>query len=116
MAMRFRNNYQATIWAMVEWSFPNCPDGGDWLKKGWWQIAPGQEVIVYGGDADAVNRFWYAYAHTDDGVEWGGTFPELVPPQRFEWCEKTSSTQCRTINMHQFEVTTSDHVHSFNGG
>ncbi|MFF8968913.1 hypothetical protein [Streptomyces sp. NPDC014995] len=113
MSLRFRNSYHATIWAMFERYFPNCPDGGDWLKKGWWRIEPGQEVVVYGDDPDDVNRFWYAYAHTSNGVEWAGTFPELVPVRRFEWCEKISDTQSRTIHMHQFEVTGSEHVHTF---
>jgi uncharacterized membrane protein len=60
-------NHPTTIWAMIEWSRPNCPDGGHWQKKGWWRIEPRGTAIVWGGDHN-FNRFWYGYTHAADGA------------------------------------------------
>ena len=45
MSLKFKNRYPTTTWAMIEWYHPNCPDGGDWAKVGWWKIAPGKTKI-----------------------------------------------------------------------
>src|SRR5687768_4306146 len=42
------NMYSTTVWAMFEWHHPDCIDGGDWRKRGWWRIEPGQTSVVYG--------------------------------------------------------------------
>ncbi|HEY0537321.1 MAG TPA: DUF1036 domain-containing protein [Actinoallomurus sp.] len=93
------NNFRTTISAMVEWFHPNCPDGGDWEKKGWWVIQPQQTAIVWGGDHNAVNRFWYGYVHSIDGAQWTGDFPETVPTRAFQWCEHVADTTSRTVRM-----------------
>jgi len=113
--LRFANGYRSTIWAMVEWYHPNCPDGGDWEKKGWWQIEPGQSAVVYGGDHRRVNRWWYYYAHAADGYHWPGDFPETVPVRAFQWCERTADTTSRTIRMRQLDVlgTHDEHILRF---
>lgn len=69
---RFTNNYSSTVWAMVEWNHANCPDGGDWEKKGRWQMEPGQSAVVFGSGLKDVNRLWYWFAHACDGAVWGG--------------------------------------------
>jgi hypothetical protein len=33
--LQFCNNYPSDVWVCVLWYRPNCPDGGDWNKKGW---------------------------------------------------------------------------------
>ena len=68
MSLRFTNNYPSTLWAMIEWYHPNCEDGGNWEKAGWWKIDPGQTKTVFGGDVSDVNRYWYFFAHDADGT------------------------------------------------
>ena len=106
--LQFTNGYSSTLWAMIEWSHPNCPDGGDWEKKGWWQIEPGQSKVVYGGDVNDVNRYWYFYAHAADGAVWSGPFEETVPDRAFDWCEHTADTSSRTVGMRQLDVDDND--------
>lgn len=100
--LRLTNEHNFTVWAMIEWYRPNCPDGGDWEKKGWWELAPGQSKIAFAGDLDDVNLWWYSFAHAADGRAWGGNFPELVPTRPFQWCEHTADTSSRTVGMFEF--------------
>lgn len=89
--------------------------GGDWEKAGWWKIDPGQSAVVYPGDV-RFNTHWYAYAHAADGTEWAGDpcFAETVPPRVFQWCDDTSSTDSRTICMHEFLIDGyANHNHHF---
>ncbi|MFI1205335.1 DUF1036 domain-containing protein [Streptomyces sp. NPDC020883] len=117
MSLTFVNQHYSSIWAMVEWYRPNCPDGGDWIKKGWWKIDAGQSAVVYGGDVREVNQYWYCYAHSIDGYQWPGTdgFPELVPINAFEWCNQVADTTSRQVFMDQFSVGLPNHVHTFLG-
>ncbi len=78
MALRFKNNYEREIWAMVERYQPNCSASSNWRKEGWWRIGPGETAVVYGGDAKAVNPIWYCYAYAGDGTEWRDTYQETV--------------------------------------
>jgi hypothetical protein len=100
--LRLTNEHSSTVWAMIEWSHPNCPDGGDWEKKGWWRMEPGESKVAYADDLDDVNLWWYGFAHAADGTVWGGEFPELVPTGAFQWCEHTADTSSRTVGMFQF--------------
>jgi uncharacterized membrane protein len=95
------NRYSTTVWAMFEWHHPNCIDGGDWRKRGWWRIEPGQTSVVYGGDLASLQACSYFYAHAADGAEWAGVFTEFVPQRVFDWCSNTSSTDSRRIGMRE---------------
>ena len=101
---RFQNDYPATVWAMIEWYHPNCPDGGNWEKAGWWRMDPGQSKVPFTGDVGDVNRFWYFYAHASDGAQWTGPFNEIVPQIAFDWCETTANTDSRTVGMRELDV------------
>jgi len=98
---RIANGTPTTIWAMFEWHRPNCPDGGNWEKKGWWMIPPGQSKIVYGGDLAQLQACSYYYAHSANGTQWSGPFRELVPSTAFDWCSSTSSTDARWVGMRE---------------
>jgi uncharacterized membrane protein len=89
---------------MIEWSHPKCPDGGNWEKAGWWKIGTGRCKIAYGGDLDDVNRYWYFYAHASDGAQWAGPYDEMVPPQAFDWCNSTSSSDSRRVGMRELDI------------
>ncbi|WP_327280716.1 MULTISPECIES: DUF1036 domain-containing protein [unclassified Streptomyces] len=114
MPLTFRNNHNTEIWTMVEWHQPNCSDGSNWVKKGWWRIGPGQTSTVFGGNPQAVNPIWYCYAYSTDGTEWRDRFQETVPHNAFEWCSNTADTSSRTILMNEFVVGGANHTHSFN--
>jgi uncharacterized membrane protein len=101
--LRFVNNYPSTVWAMVEWHHPDCPDGGNWEKAGWWMMRPGESKVVFGGSA-SFNQFWYFFAHAEDGALWTGPFQEIVPPRAFQWCENVGDTASRTIGMRELDV------------
>jgi uncharacterized membrane protein len=113
MSLRFTNNYQATIWAMIEWYHPGCPDGGDWEKAGWWQIEPGGSAVVYGGDLKDINPIWYYYAHASDGAYWAGPYEEIVPSTAFDWCSDTANTDSRTIGMRELDIGSDDYTLTF---
>jgi uncharacterized membrane protein len=104
MSLRIRNKYPKPIWAMIEWHHPNCPDGGEWEKAGWWKVQPGAIATVYGGDVDDVNRFWYFFAHASDGAQWSGPFIEHVPSTAFDWCTDTGSSNDHIVKMREFDI------------
>lgn len=104
MGLRIFNGYHTRICAMIEWYHPNCPEGGDWEKQGWWVLVPGQEKTVFKGDM-RFNRWWYVYCFAEDGDRvWDGPFPELVPNQPFKWCEARHA-HSREVGMFELEAT-----------
>jgi uncharacterized membrane protein len=102
--LRFCNHYPHTVWVCIEWYHPNCSDGGNWEKAGWWKIYPGGCKTAYGGDVDDVNRYWYFYAHASDGAHWSGPYWEIVPHIAFDWCENTANTDSRWVGMRELDI------------
>jgi uncharacterized membrane protein len=76
---KFRNTTKATVWVSFLWYSPGCSDGGDWTKKGWWRLEPGQTKTVFGKDLQSVNTYYYWYAESNDGAVWSGPFNTCVP-------------------------------------
>ncbi|MFD7236763.1 DUF1036 domain-containing protein [Streptomyces syringium] len=104
MSLIFCNRYRSLVSVCYIKRHPPCPDG--WLKRGWWNVAPGQCVTVDGANVSAVNRFWYFYAEAVDAV-WTGPFgPYCVTNQAFEWClnrcDATSTT--RRVGFREIDV------------
>ena len=51
----------------------HCANAGGFIKEGWWNIAPGESVRVYGGSLKNLNRYWFYYGRTYNGsVIWAG--------------------------------------------
>lgn len=98
------NHYPRTVWVSIMWYTPNCPDGGDWSKAGWWKIDPGHAANIFGGDLDEVNRYFCYYAHTADGVVWAGPYVRAVPHQAYDWCEWTGSTDSRDVGFRLLDI------------
>lgn len=98
---RFCNQYERTVWVAFQRYSPNCPDGGDWQTAGWWQLTPGQCKVVYGGDLQDLNKYYYYYAESADGRTWGGPLMTCVPQQAFDWCLNTCSTAARYVGFRQ---------------
>ncbi|MFF8956166.1 DUF1036 domain-containing protein [Streptomyces sp. NPDC014894] len=90
--LKYVNQYPQPISVCIMWYTPNCPDGGDWTKKGWWNISPGGSAVVHSADLSDVNRYWCDYIFATDGTVWDGDVTRWVPLRRFQWCEWTSST------------------------
>src|SRR5271157_855234 len=65
MWLAFQNDYSSGVWVAVGYYHPNCPDGGDWAKKGWWRLNPGRSAIVLW----TTNTYSTFYAEADHGVQ-----------------------------------------------
>ena len=102
MALFFRNETNETIFAALGYSWPNCPDGDNWAKKGWWGIAPGGTATVRGGASNGAKYFFYA--QTQSGLEWAGEFFTPLPTDAFDWCWPTSSSNATVRGMKKLIV------------
>ena len=103
MALYVRNQTSRTVFVALGYHHPNCPDGDNWGKKGWWRIAPGGTATVRGGASNGAKYFFHA--HTDDGAtQWGGTFTTFLPSNAFDWCWPTSSTSSTLRGMQKLIV------------
>ncbi|MFC7263745.1 DUF1036 domain-containing protein [Streptomyces lutosisoli] len=102
--LKFINQYPQKLAVTIMWYTPNCVDGGDWTKKGWWNLAPGQSAVVHGGDLSDINRYWCYFAHAADGAFWAGDLARQAPSRAFDWCEWTSSTDSTQIGYRMQDV------------
>jgi Protein of unknown function (DUF1036) len=92
-----RNNYSGTIQVCIMYYSPNCRDGGNWAKKGWWSIPPGGSKVVYGPSMRGLNRYFCYY-----------DIHRAVPPQAFDWCEWTANTQSRNLGFRVLDINSYD--------
>jgi uncharacterized membrane protein len=59
----------------------NAADGRPMVEsRGWYQVAPGQCIVLYG--PGLPQRFYYYYAQTESGT-WGGQYPVCVSNRAF---------------------------------
>lgn len=106
--LQFCNRHTQTLWVTIMFYHPNCPDGGDWEKKGWWGIAPGECNVVFGGDLDDLNQYYCFYAEANDGVVWAGPYVRSVTNRAFDWCENVSSTDARDVGYRLLDIGDND--------
>jgi uncharacterized membrane protein len=106
MSLTFCNKYTATVSVCVVWYTPNCPDGGDWSKGGWFNMAPGECQVALNGDL--TNRYVYFYAQATDGAYWAGEPQTDVPNQAFDWCIDTSNSQSRQVGLREIDTGGAD--------
>ena len=82
MALYFQNGLtNRTVSVAIVYSWPNCPDGDNWAKKGWWMIPPGQKAGQSGWslkrrEGPPARRIRHRC------VQWGGEFVTNLPDQR----------------------------------
>ena len=43
MALFVRNQTNRTVLVALGYHYPNCPDGDNWGKKGWWRDRAGRD-------------------------------------------------------------------------
>jgi hypothetical protein len=108
MSLFIRNEYTTGVWVSVMWSHPNCSDGGNWEKAGWWRFEPGQSGPVLNGDIGDLNRYVCFNAQADDGRFWAGEFVRPAPDRAFDWCEWTGSTDSNNIGYRLQDVGDND--------
>lgn len=108
--LAFTNLTQVEINVAIMWYTPNCPDGGDWSKAGWYILAPGQNKQVFDGDLHDINRNWLFFAEDLEGRIWAGPFVRAVPPTAFDWCEWTASTASRDVGFRLQDIGDNDDV------
>jgi len=103
MALFVRNQTNRTVFVALGYHWPNCPDGDNWGKKGWWRVAPGGTATVRGGASNGAKYFFHA--HNDDGtLQWSGPFTTLLPSNPFDWCWPTGSTNSTLRGMQKIIV------------
>ncbi|WP_051780710.1 DUF1036 domain-containing protein [Janthinobacterium agaricidamnosum] len=110
MGLRLCNNFPRPIWTSIMFYSPeSCGgDGGDFEMMGWWKIDPGVCALVYANDVD-VNRYWYFYADSFDGVLWSGPFGANVSLERFggdQWCygAQRSTSDLKHISYREIDI------------
>jgi uncharacterized membrane protein len=106
--LTFCNQYSSTVWLTIMWYHPNCPDGGDWEKAGWWGISPSGCANVFDADLDEINRYYCFYAEADDGTVWAGPYARNVPQEAFDWCEWTDSNTARGVGYRLLDIGDND--------
>jgi uncharacterized membrane protein len=60
-----RNNTNHPIWVACRYV---PPGGSSYVTNGWWQVNPGQSVLILYNNAQYI----YFYAHNDCGTSWDG--------------------------------------------
>ncbi|WP_094555462.1 DUF1036 domain-containing protein [Synechococcus sp. 1G10] len=95
MYVKFNNQSSSALWLVVGYYKPGCPDGGDWAKRGWYRLSPGQSALVL----ETNNIYHTYYAEADDGRHWRGEYYTNLPLQAFDWCWGTASTSGFTVGM-----------------
>jgi uncharacterized membrane protein len=101
MWLRFHNSYSSGLWLAVGYYHPDCSDGGDWAKKGWWRLEPGKTATVLW----TTNKYSTFFAEADDGAFWAGPYHTNLPLQAFDWCWNTASSQGEDVGMRLITVT-----------
>jgi Protein of unknown function (DUF1036) len=96
MGLYFHNATGSTIDLAYAEYRSGCASEGSrpFVKRGWYSISPGQTRKVWSGWA-GPKRFYY-YAESVTRI-WGGDYVTAVPPQPFEWCWDTASTQSDNV-------------------
>jgi uncharacterized membrane protein len=102
MAWYFMNAYPKTAWVTIMWYEP-C-ENGNFRKKGWWKLYPGQFKTVFGDDLEDVNRYFYFHAQASDGAVWSGPFTRSVSSHVFDTCEGTSATGWFTVGYREKDI------------
>lgn len=102
MGLRFCNHSGVPVSVCIIWHTPGCPDGGDWSKAGWWNLANGEckEALV----GNLRNRYAYFHAQGQDGRHWSGPIVTAVPQRKFNWCLGVSSTDSRNRGFIQIDT------------
>ena len=107
--LSFSNATEKHIWVAIMYYHPNCPDGGDFSKAGWWHLAPFQgPTPVFNGDLHELNRYYCFFAHNEIGKVWAGEYIRAVPHTAFDWCEFTANTDSRNVGFRLLDIGDSD--------
>jgi uncharacterized membrane protein len=101
MWLRFQNNHGRRLWVAVGYYSPGCSDGGDWAKKGWWRLDPGQAATVLW----TTNEYSTFYAEDDVRAHWSGPYTTQLPFSAFDWCWDTGQTGAETVGMRLVTVS-----------
>ncbi len=104
MSLTFCNQYTTGVSIAVIWYTPNCPDGGDWSKSGWYNLRPGDYSTVFHGDLDKINRYWCYYVEAADGACWAGDTVTKVTDRPFNWCINMGTIESRRVGFRLLDV------------
>jgi uncharacterized membrane protein len=104
--VHFKNNHPSRFWvAICAYDPEHCGgEGGDWVAAGWWKVDTGAEVYAFETD----NRYFYFYAHADDGTVSSGDFPTYVMDERFYICQGIGSLAYYLVGMREVDGRDAD--------
>ena len=113
MSLTFSNHYTADVSIAILWYSPGCPDGGDWEKAGWYNVAVGQSMTVFNGSLHSINRYWYFHGEAADGTTWTALSGQpnvvtAIPNTAFDWCWNTGSTGAFEASFREIDVGSND--------
>jgi len=110
MALTLCNSYSSRISAAIMFYSPDTcgGEGQNFEMQGWWNIEPGSCALVYGNDLEDLNRFWYYFAHSNDGAMWSGPFTASVPSEAFDQCYGVGVSPGEGIGFRQLDIGDND--------
>jgi uncharacterized membrane protein len=104
----FWNSTERHVWVAIMYYSPNCPDGGNFSKAGWWHLAPYGQKTLFNGNLSDLNRYYCFYAHDEVDKVWAGQYVRPVPPTAFDWCEFVTNSQSRNVGFRLLDIGDSD--------
>lgn len=103
MTLKVWNASGKTI--LIAFGYPSPEFSCDltWAKKGWHRATSNQVINLVAGDVS--NRTYFYYAETVDRTRfWSGEFFTDLPPQRFDWCWNTTSSDSRRLGLREIRT------------
>jgi len=103
MTLTVCNEHSSPISVAIAYYNPNqCANAGNFIKVGWYNIAPGACRIVFNGNLANVNRNWLYYARTNDRtLQWAGSYCAYVTDKGFRMCWNEPSRDPGFIRAYQ---------------
>lgn len=108
MALYIQNETSNYVWVAFAHRSANCSPI-TWVKKGWWQVAPGRTQMIFNGST--VNQWYYVYVEDTEGNVWDGSYYTYVPDDAFEMCWIERCTPCNYVGFQRtVNITTVNHT------
>jgi hypothetical protein len=82
----------------------SCPY--NFRKEGFYVIGPGASINTWNGDVSSLNRYWYFWAQSVNGLYWaGGDGPiEISFPHEFDQCVYDNANMTMTVGLQEIDV------------
>jgi hypothetical protein len=92
-----------TIWVAYLYLNDGC-SGSPFQKAGWWSLTDGSSATVWSGDCAWLNRYWYFYAQSSNGLTWSGPIDVTVTNNAFSQCQWDNTGTSYTAGFQLIDV------------